>query len=259
MAQRMTRVIPWFIPATERPRKVFKLFRGMFYSALLAGILAGVLLTLIQEVTVKPLIAQAEVLEELAEPGHVHADGHHPLHTGQAHDPSEPSEDDEVRLFYTAISNVLVGTGYALLLAACFSQLQTVNWRIGLLWGMAGFTVFQLAPALGLPPELPGAPHAPLAWRQAWWLSAVLATASGLWLLWQGGKRHKAIMLIAGGVLVALPHLVGAPSTSVPSTLPETLTQQFIVMVMLTAAVFWSILGSSLGYIYARLTQGQRS
>jgi cobalt transporter subunit CbtA len=234
-------------------------FRRMFYSALLAGILAGVLLTLIQEVTVKPLIAQAEVLEGLAEAAHVHAEGHQHSHehdhAEEARDWSEPSEDAQVRLFYTAISNFLVGTGYALLLAACFSQMQKVNWRIGMLWGTAGFIVFQLAPSLGLPPELPGAPHAALELRQAWWLSTVLTTASGLWLLWQGAKRHKTVMLVIGGLLLALPHLVGAPSGTFAGAPPEALSQQFIVMVLFTAAAFWIILGSSLGYIYDRLTR----
>lgn len=239
------------------------MFKRMFYAALLAGILAGVLLTLIQEVTVKPLIAQAEVLEGLAETVHVHADGqqhtHAHSHAEEGRDWSEPSDDAQVRLFYTAISNFLVGTGFALLLAACFSQMQQVNWRTGVLWGMAGFIVFQLAPSLGLPPELPGAPHAALELRQAWWFSTVLATASGLWLLWQGARRKKAVLLAAGGVILALPHLVGAPSATFASTLPDALSQQFIVMVLATAAVFWLILGSSLGYIYDRLMRGVSS
>ena len=54
------------------------------------------------------------------------------------------------------------------------------------MWGLAGFAVFTIAPGLGLPPELPGVPAAPLLSRQIWWVTAVLATAaacSGLLVL----------------------------------------------------------------------------
>ena len=58
-----------------------------------------------------------------------------------------------------------------------------IGWRQGLLWGLAGFAVFTLAPSLGLPPELPG--HAGGRARPAPGLVAAhrAATAGGLALL----------------------------------------------------------------------------
>ena len=64
-----------------------------------------------------------------------------------------------------------------------------MTWRDGLLWGLAGFVVFTAAPGLGLPPELPGMPVAPLTARQTLWIATAAATAGGLCLL---AFRHTA-------------------------------------------------------------------
>ncbi len=55
---------------------------------------------------------------------------------------------------------------------------QTLTLHPGLLWGLAGFVVFVLAPNFGLPPELPGMQAGDLMQRQIWWLATVVLTAA---------------------------------------------------------------------------------
>jgi len=64
------------------------------------------------------------------------------------------------------LTDVLTGIGFALLLVAGFALAgRAVGWREGLLWGLAAFVAFTLAPSLGLSPEPPGIPAAPLTRR----------------------------------------------------------------------------------------------
>jgi cobalt transporter subunit CbtA len=77
-----------------------------------------------------------------------------------------------------------------------------------IVWGIAGFAAFQLAPAMGLAPELPGTLAADLGARQVWWWGTVASTAIGLGLLGYG--RGLVTTAIAVVLLVA-PHVIGAP------------------------------------------------
>lgn len=116
--------------------------------------------------------------------------------------------------------------------------------------GLAGFAVFTIAPGLGLPPELPGVPAAPLLSRQIWWVTAVLGTAAGLGLI---VFRRSMPSAIAGVVLIMLPHLIGAPELEhVETNVPSSLSHQFVVAVTLTSLVFWSLLGGLTSAVFAR-------
>jgi len=116
------------------------------------------------------------------------------------------------------------------------------------MWGLAGFAVFTVAPGLGLPPELPGVPAAPLLPRQIWWIVTALATAAGLGLI---VFRRSVPASIAGLALIVLPQLVGAPELEhVETNVPGSLTHQFVVAVTLTSLVFWSTLGSLTGFVF---------
>ena len=79
--------------------------------------------------------------------------------------------DGMERTTYSFLANIVTGIGFALLLVAV-SELAggILSWRQGVLWGLAGFAVFTLAPGLGLPPELPAMPAADLGARQFWWV-----------------------------------------------------------------------------------------
>ena len=117
------------------------------------------------------------------------------------------------RAGYTLIADLLAGIGFALLLAGAVALARlrgyAIDARSGLLWGAAGFAVFALAPAIGLPPELPGMSAAELAARQQWWLLTAAATAAGLGLVI---FARPAPLRVLGAVLLVLPHLIGAPA-----------------------------------------------
>jgi cobalt transporter subunit CbtA len=244
-------------------------FRSIVFASVIAGFIVGLIVTLAQQFGTLPLILKAEVFERSAE-AHGHdaavpqaaAEHDHAAHSHADHDHGaeawEPRDGFE-RNAYTAAANVLTAIGFALLLAGFFAVRSGasgvgVSWHEGLLWGLAGFAVFTLAPGLGLPPELPGVPAAPLLSRQIWWLIAVLATAAGLALI---VFRRSVPAAIAGVILLILPHLIGAPELEhVETNVPTSLSHQFVVAVTLTSLVFWSLLGALTSAVFARFDSG---
>jgi cobalt transporter subunit CbtA len=127
--------------------------------------------------------------------------------------------------------------------------------RRGLLWGLAGYGVFAVAPALGLPPELPGMMAADLAARQVWWIMTVGGTAAGLALVvFAPAKPYKRPLQIAGLALIVLPHLLGAPHLAAEAgTVPAELAARFVVASLAASALFWAVLGAVVGHVMARL------
>jgi len=236
-------------------------FRAIVFSSIVAGFVVGAIVTVIQQFGTVPLILKAEVFEKAAEhhdrevaaaasqgsvAGHSHAEHEHAAETW------EPREGLE-RNAYTAAANVMTAIGFALLLAAIFAirsnGSSSVSWHEGLTWGLAGFAVFTLAPGLGLPPELPGVPAAPLLSRQIWWVLAVAATAGGLGLIF---FRRSVGGSIAGLVLIMLPHVIGAPELEhIETNVPTSLSHQFVVAVTLTSLVFWFMLGGVTSVAFA--------
>lgn len=257
-------------------------FRSIVFASVIAGFVVGLIVTAIQQFGTVPLILKAEVFEKAAEAhqhdaavpqpaaaGHDHADHDHAAHDHSDHDHGagdhdhgagawEPQDGFE-RNAYTAAANVLTAIGFALLLAGFFAVRSgatgaSVSWHEGLLWGLAGFAVFTLAPGLGLPPELPGVPAAPLLSRQIWWLAAVLATAGGLALI---VFRRSVPAAIAGVILLTLPHLIGAPElASIETNVPSSLSHQFVTAVTVTSLVFWTLLGGLTSVVFARFDRG---
>jgi cobalt transporter subunit CbtA len=157
------------------------------------------------------------------------------------------------RTLFTTLANVLTGIGFALILTACFALAgREVTGRVGVLWGIAGFTVASLAPALGLPPELPGTMAADLTARQSWWLLCAAATAAGLWMM---VFRHGAAWTVLGAVLIAAPHLAGAPQPDgMGGSVPPELAAHFVSASLATAAVFWCLTGWLCGTAWQRLS-----
>jgi cobalt transporter subunit CbtA len=223
-------------------------FRQIVFAAALAGLLGGLLITAMQYVSVVPLILEAETFETAAVHDHAagHATGHDAAAEAQAWAPADGLE----RALYTVAANILMAIGFALLLAAGFALTGQGGWRTGLYWGLAGFAAFMLAPAIGLPPEVPGAESAPLVERQLWWLGTIAATAGGLALMlltrsWQ--------WIAAGAALIALPHLIGAPQPAHHGGLaPDSLAREFVVAVLVTGFLFWLALGALSGFFYKR-------
>ncbi len=209
----------------------------IFVVSLIGGLIAGVFLTGVQQLAIGPIILEAETYEVA---GAAAAEG-------EAWAPEEGAE----RLIYSAITNTVTAVGLGLLLSAAFVlRGRRVGWRGGLLWGLAGFAAFNLAPALGLPPEIPGAEAAPLIERQVWWVATVALTAGGLVLIiFSPRVPLKAL----GLVLIVGPHIVGAPQPDVHGGLaPVELANAFIYASLITNAVFWLVLGVLAGVLFNR-------
>jgi cobalt transporter subunit CbtA len=240
------------------------MFKRIAQTAGFAGLLAAILLTLLQSLWVTPLILEAETYENAPsviaaqshETSQAHSHEHEHAHPAAAAVPHSHDsqawapEDGWQRTLSTGLSNLVVAIGFALMLAGLFTlRAPNKTWH-GLLWGFAGFATFCLAPAAGLPPELPGTAAADLAQRQSWWIGTALATATGLGLL--AFAQHWPLRL-AGLLLLALPHLIGAPQPEVHSSLaPQALGQQFILASLVTNALFWAALGWASAWFFSR-------
>ena len=221
------------------------------------GLLAALLLTLLQSFWVAPLILQAESFEKAppaAEVVHEHAAGaaaH--SHDAQAWEP----EDGWQRVLSTTGGNLVVAVGFALMLAGLYTLRAPTRTSQGLLWGLAGYAVFCLAPTLGLPPELPGTAAADLLQRQIWWVSTAASTAVAIALLVFG--KHWALKVLGVAILV-VPHLFGAPQPLVHSSLaPAELESQFKIASQLTNFAFWLALGVISAWLFRRKSAGQYS
>ena len=153
------------------------------------------------------------------------------------------------RTISTTLTSLGAGIGFALLLTACYALRGRVNWQQGVVWGFAGFVAFNVAPALGLPPELPGAAAADLDARQFWWVATVVLTGGGLATIVFAPGYFRLI----GVVPLILPHLVGAPQPEQHGGLvPAELEQTFIYVSLLTNGGFWTVLGASTAYFFDR-------
>ncbi len=222
-----------------------KLFNQIFLSALFAGIIGGLLLAGVQHFTVVPMILEAEtyeVTEEAPTTGHSEKEAWAP-------------EDGNERTFFTASSSIIIGIGFALLLAVGYTLRGSITWQKGILWGLAGWIVFNLAPSFGLPPELPGDAAAGLEQRQVWWILTVILTAVGLWIL---AFQPKPYLKLFGLALLALPHIFGAPQPAVHEGLaPPELRTSFHLATLFTNAVFWVALGALSALFFNRFEQNK--
>jgi len=235
------------------------IFRQIVFYALLVGVMSGLVLTLVQMWQVVPIIQSAEVFEGSSElvvalepSGHHHNNTPHDHHAQVEWAPSDGIE----RTAYTLLANVLTAMGFALLMMAVMvASLKlgrnggvTIGWRHALIWSGAGYVVFWLAPAIGLPPEIPLAVAAPVEQRQLWWIFAVVCTAASLFGLVYG----KAPWRWLAPILLVAPHLLGAPhhegamfAGQPPATAAELelLAQSFIGATAIANAALWLVLG----------------
>ncbi|NWB24805.1 MULTISPECIES: CbtA family protein [unclassified Pseudomonas] len=219
------------------------------------GLLAALLLTLLQSFWVAPLILQAETFENApaATEVHEHAEATAHTHDAEAWEP----EDGWQRVLSTTGGNLVVAVGFALMLAGLYTLRAPTRTVQGLLWGLAGYATFVLAPTLGLPPELPGTAAADLAQRQIWWIGTAASTAAGIALIVFG---RNWLLKILGVAILAVPHVIGAPQPEVHSMLaPEALEAQFKIASQLTNVAFWLALGLISAWLFRRNRDGQYS
>ena len=227
--------------------------------AVIAGILSGALLTGLQHVEVIPLIYQAETFENSATVAAGHA------HDGEAsgvHEAEPWAPDDGIeRTSITLLANIVAAVGFGLLLSVAFVLLsakgRSVVWRGGLLWGLAGFGIFNLAPALGLPPELPGSEAAALDGRQGWWILTVVMTALGLGLI---AFARPVYVRALGFIPLVIPHIIGAPAPEHHGGLaPQEMAERFVYASLATSAAFWLALGALTAFAHTRFAGFRRS
>ena len=239
------------------------MLRRILITALLAGFLGGLGISVVQEFTTTPIILHAEEFESKGAPDEQKLsfldNDQNPLLVPVAVKDT-PSSDEESwapangleRTLVTTLANIVTGIGFALILVACIALSgRPVDGRAGVIWGIAGFAVISLTPALGLPPEVPGAIAAELGARQGWWLLCVAATGVGLWML---VFRHGAFWMVAGIAMMAIPHLLGAPQPArIGGAVPPELASHFAAASLVTAAIFWCSLGWLSGTFWQRL------
>lgn len=237
------------------------IFRSIIFASVLAGLCAGLLVSILDIGGTTPLILAAEKYENTGGESHSHSHEHgdgHEVEAGHVHGDAEawaPADGIE-RTLFTTVANVLTAIGYAMILTGIFSlRGQPVDWREGLFFGLAGFVSVMLAPAIGLPPELPGTPAGDLAARQIWWVSTVLSTAGGLALIAFVKKPWAAVLAL---VLLAAPHIYGAPQPAGDehALAPESLSQRFVAVATVTSMVFWSALGVLSAFFFSRSLAG---
>jgi cobalt transporter subunit CbtA len=233
-------------------------------AALVAGFLAACVATSLQLVLTTPLILQAETYETgaLHEAGDAARGDQEPVHRhGASHDEAAADEwkpgDGLPRAAFTFLATLVSGVGYALVLAALLLATgHDITVQRATRWAVGGFLAVNLAPAIGLPPELPGMAGGHLAARQAWWIGTALGTGAGLYLF-AVVRTRGAIAL--GFAAIAHPHLIGAPHAAASSEIPAALAAQFAVRSLAVALVFWGVLGASLGWCWGRLEDGAGS
>lgn len=247
------------------------MFQRLVTGAVFAGCAAGLIAALLHFSFVQGLILTGEQYESgalthfaaggggHADAGHAdagHADagtsGEEAGHDHASHDHGEAG--GLARDGLTVLFTVLIYVAYGFILIAGFGAASVAGVRIGavqgLLWGIGGFAVFQLAPAMGLAPELPGTVAADLAARQVWWWSTALLTAAGLLGL---GYGRKPWVFVLAGVALALPHVIGAPSLGeYYGSAPPELGAAFAARVLGVGLVAWAVLGWVAGSVWAR-------
>ncbi|WP_425033554.1 CbtA family protein [Pelagibacterium sp.] len=223
------------------------MFRNLFFAALIAALCAGLATSIIQQFRLIPLIIAAESYE--GEAPHDHGEEVIEPHS---HDEDEwmPADGFE-RAAFTVAANLLMAAGFAFVITAASLIFNLpIAPQTGLAWGIGGFIVFSLAPALGLPPGLPGMPIAETGARQLWWVFAATSTALGLLAIAKWRTYWAGAVAV---VLIVLPHLVGAPQPPLEQTgVPAGLAASFASAVLANGLVFWVVLGVSYGFFNSR-------
>lgn len=214
-------------------------------SAVFAGAAAGLLTGLLQLVFVQPVLLHAELYE-----------GGDLVHFGAEAVSAHPELPgfDLMRDGLSVIFTMLTYTGYALILVGAMSFAEErgtpINARWGILWGVAGFVAFHLAPGFTLAPEVPGVAAADVTARQIWWFATVAAAVVALWLIAFG---RSPIMILIAAVLLAAPHLIGAPEPDTfAGPVPTEIGALFAARAFGVGLAAWVMLGAFAAYFWQR-------
>lgn len=220
------------------------MFRAV-WTAVAAGLLAGLFLFLIQRSTTLPLIRAAEIHENT-------------LSVPPQSDSDSAFEREPIRSASTLLGDMFMAIGFGLILTGIYALSGKYGWFSGLLWGAAGFATFHLGPALVVAPAVPGMEVAGLSLRQTGWLVAASSTAVGLALLvaFRGAAR------LAGIAFLVLPAALfrgwaPIPPATTSSASLAALNQVFVARTLGGALLFWTVLGMLSGYLFAKAGNDQ--
>lgn len=240
-----------------------KLFQRIFFAAVLAGLAAGIVMSGLQQWRVAPLILAAEVYEDAEVAPHDHAaaaDAAAPvaMHEHEHGDDEWKPADGVQRIAFTILADLLASMGFALVLVAISAVFNIeITTRNGVIWGLCGWITLHLAPAFGLPPELPGMPAADLVARQTWWIATAVCTGAAFLLL--AKWKNTALAIPIAAALILIPHIVGAPpQPEEASAVPAHLATSFAADALTTSAVFWLLVGPLIGYFNALLAKAEQ-
>lgn len=214
------------------------MIKNLVSSAVLAGVGAGLIAALLQFTFVIPSLLEGELYESGARI-HFATDG-----STQSEKGAPALGGEMMRHTMTVAFNLVTFAGYGLILLAgmvfASEKGHALTPRAGIIWGLAGFIAVQLAPAVGLPPELPGTPAAELQPRQIWWFSTIVITAIGLAVM-AFGRGPIALLSIP---LLLAPHLIGAPHLDTYfGVAPPELSAHFVTLSLGVALAGWTALG----------------
>lgn len=219
----------------------------IFVSALVSGAVAGLVGALLQFAFVIPLLLEGELYETGAR---VHfAEG-----TAESVAGAPALGWDMSRHGLTVAFNLISWIGFALVLTALMAiaavRGRAVTAASGAVWGVAAFFVVHLAPATGLPPELPGTAAAEVSVRYIWWIATIACAAAALAAL---VFRPGVAALALAAVLLIAPHVFGAPHLdNYYGVAPPELSALFVARALAVGAVTWVVLGSLAGWLLSR-------
>ncbi|MGH6752208.1 MAG: CbtA family protein, partial [Bradyrhizobium sp.] len=115
-------------------------FRSIVFSAALAGLIVGAVISIAQFFGTVPLIQQSEVYERkvaTSPAAHEHAGATQDQAKAHSHESEWEPEDGFQRNTFTVGANILTAIGFALLLSGVYAiRGRHVTWREGLLWGL---------------------------------------------------------------------------------------------------------------------------
>ncbi len=220
------------------------IFRNIVFSAVLVGLVSGLIYGAFQQIQLSPIIYAAENFE-IAQ---------------SARETTWSPNDGAERIFWTLLANVLTGISFALVMLSLMalhdlkSHKPKVDVVQGIGWGAVGLLAIFVAPSLvGLHPEVPGTMSAGLEHRQVWWLFSVLTTVLAVAVLYYAPLKFKAV----GVVLAAAPYIMASSGNAqliFQNTNPvavaqlNELSQQFFSMTAIGTALFFIVLGAGSGY-----------
>ena len=213
------------------------MFSRIMVSGLFSGALGGIIAGFLQWYFVQPVLLHSELYEAGILTHFVGT-------SNSAHPDLEYIQP--MRDGLSLIFSMLIYTGYAIILiAAMLLRAQksetNITFHQGIIWGVSGFFVVHLAPAISLPPEVPGVAAAELQLRQIWWFATTLLTAGGLWII---AFTKKGSRFIIGAALILAPHIIGAPEPDIfTGPAPTEIGALFASRALGTGLISWAMLG----------------